>query len=102
MKIRSLLKILEPLLDSSRSKQRQEMKSIRAVLRKLRAKERGLQERRLAAGEGADRADLSDQLDVVHAQRTKGVARLREIRADLRREGPSQHSATEVRPFSTE
>jgi hypothetical protein len=102
MKIRRLLRILGPLLDPDRVRQRQEMRSIRAVLKKLRAKERNLQTRRLAAGEDMERQDLADKLDVVRAQRVKGVARLQELRAGLREKGPAQHTPTEVRPFSTE
>jgi DNA-directed RNA polymerase sigma subunit (sigma70/sigma32) len=102
MKIRDLLKILGPVLDPDGVKRRQEMKTIRAVLKKLKAKERDLLERRLAAGDGADREDLSDKLDVVRAQRVKGVVRLQELRAGLREKSPSQHPSRDIRRFRIE
>jgi hypothetical protein len=101
MKIQRWVKELRAWFDAGRVRRRQEMKSILGVLKKLRAKERSLREKWAATGDADKRGELSGKLDVLRAQRLKGVARLQEIRADLREQGRPQRTRTEVAPRST-
>lgn len=90
MKLRRLVKMLAAMLDAGRIRQRREIRSVRGVLSMLRAKERTLQQRQAAAGNGEERDEISGKLDVLHAQRLKGVTRLQEIRSGLRAPGRSR------------
>lgn len=83
MKTATLLERLSRFLDSEGAEQRAEIESIRKVLKKLKTKEEHLREVLEDESDPELRADLQTRLDVVHAQRTKGVARVRELRAEI-------------------
>lgn len=83
MKTRKLLARLADFLDADRSAQRDEIKSIRKVLKKLKEKERNLREKFDRETDPDQCAAIADKLDVVHAQRKKGLERVRAIRKGM-------------------
>lgn len=85
MKTRKLLAKLAHFMDKDRNVQSEELATIREVLKKLKVKEHKLREKLEADPEEEVRKQLEGKLDVVHAQRIKGLERLKEIR-DSRRE----------------
>lgn len=92
MKTKNLLAKLANFMDKDRNVESEELATIREVLKKLKTKEHKLREK-LEANPGDEaRAELQGKLDVVHAQRVKGLERVKEIR-DSHRE-PSTPNAT--------
>jgi predicted nucleic acid-binding Zn-ribbon protein len=85
MKTKKLLEKLANFMNKDRAAQSEELVCIRAVLKKLKTKERRLREKLDAASDEDERRELEGKLQVVHAQRQKGLERVREIR-DSRRE----------------
>lgn len=85
MKTRKLLEKLAHFMDTDRNVQTEELATIREVLKKLKKKEHKLREKLEANPGEEERAELQGKLDVVHAQRIKGLERVKEIR-DSRRE----------------
>jgi hypothetical protein len=85
MKTKTLLEKLANFLNKDRAAQREELEHIREVLKKLKKKEQKLREKLDADPNDEERAEIMGKLDVVHAQRIKGVERVKEIR-DSRRE----------------
>lgn len=81
MKTHKLLRKLSRFLHAKKSARRHEIKKIREVLGQLKEKEQQLQEKLSAATEMDERNDLEEKLKVVHAQRLKGVERMRELRS---------------------
>jgi hypothetical protein len=84
MKTHKLLKKLAHFLSQDRSAQRQELKSIREILKKLKLKECHLRDKLELAADADERKEIEGKLEVVHAQRLKGLARVKEIREDQR------------------
>ena len=80
MKTKSLLARLRAFLDAEGAQQRQEIASIREVLKGLRKKQRKLQAKLAQDPEREDRAEIQAKLDVIYAQRRKGVKRVRALR----------------------
>lgn len=81
MKAKKLLARLNAFMDADLRTQQEEMKSIRKVLKELKEKERKLQ-KKIEKPEAAEaREALQLQLDVIYAQRRKGLDRVREIKA---------------------
>lgn len=80
MKTRKLLKKLAHFMERDRPTQSEELAKIREVLEKLKAKEHHLREKREATSDDDERGEVEDKLKVVHAQRIKGLERVREIR----------------------
>jgi hypothetical protein len=84
MKTKTLLGKLADFMNKDRAAQREELEHIREVLKKLKKKEQKLREKLEASADDEDRREIEGKLEVVHAQRTKGVERVKEIR-DSRR-----------------
>jgi hypothetical protein len=84
MKTKTLLGKLADFMNKDRVAQREELEHIREVLKKLKKKEQKLREKLEASADEEDRREIEGKLEVVHAQRTKGVERVKEIR-DSRR-----------------
>jgi CHAD domain-containing protein len=82
MKTRTLLEKLGHFLGEDKASQRQEMKSIREVLKKLKDKEKHLREELDKDLDSDERHEIQTKLDVVHAQRLKGLDRVKELRAE--------------------
>lgn len=82
MKTRTLLEKLGHFLGADKASQREEIKSIREVLKKLKVKEKRLREELEKDLAPNERREMQAKLDVVHAQRLKGLDRVKELRAD--------------------
>ena len=82
MKTRTLLEKLGHFLGEDKASQHQEMKSIREVLKKLKDKEKHLREELDKDLDSDERHEIQTKLDVVHAQRLKGLDRVKELRAE--------------------
>jgi len=85
MKTKKLLAKLADFMNKDRVAQREELERIRELLKKLKKKEQQLREKLEADPDEEECRELMGKLDVVHAQRIKGVERVKEIR-DSRRE----------------
>lgn len=94
MKTKKLLETLANFMNKDRATQSEELLCIRAVLKKLKTKERRLREKLEAAPDEDERREVEGKLQVVHAQRQKGLERVREIR-DSRREASAPDKAPE-------
>lgn len=97
MKTRKLLEKLAHFMDKDRNAQTEELATIREVLKKLKKKEHKLREKLEANPGEEERAELQGKLDVVHAQRIKGLERVKEIR-DSRRETRRPIATAEAKP----
>lgn len=94
MKTKKLLAKLADFMNKDRVAQREELAHIREVLKKLKKKEQQLHEKLDENPGDEERRELMGKLEVVHAQRVKGVERVKEIR-DSRRES-STDKAPEI------
>lgn len=80
MKLKKLLEKVERFLSADRDTQAAERRSVRELLQKLKDKERSLRKQLDEAGDSEARDSLKTRLAVVHAQRKKGVDRIRALR----------------------
>ena len=81
MKLKNQLKKLQELLDSEtreRSIYRQDMKTL---LRKMKLKENNMSEKAKTESDEATRELLMKKIDMLHAQRRKGIQALRKMNA---------------------
>ena len=90
MKTRRLLEKLGHFLGQDKASQRQEMKSIREVLKKLKDKEKHLREELEKDLDHDERHEIQTKLHVVHAQRLKGLDRVKELRAEQSGKGQAK------------
>lgn len=89
MKRKKLLKRLADFLDRSARKQRRRQAELEELLEKLGEKEADM-EHKLSREKNADRRkQLSKQLQVVKAQRAKGIETLRDLEAEETQESTS-------------
>jgi predicted nucleic acid-binding Zn-ribbon protein len=84
MNTKTILQALGNFLNADKAAQLEELESIRRILRQLRAKERKLREDLAAESDPEEREGLSAELEVVHAQRVKGMERVAELRGERR------------------
>lgn len=82
MKSKKLLARLSDFLGADETTQRRESNAIKKVLKALKNKERKLQKRLAETSDKGERAALQTKLDVIYAQRLKGVERIRTIQGD--------------------
>lgn len=78
MKTRKLLDKLMAYLDGDARKRKKERDEIKAVLKKLKRREKKLKNQLGDLKDDAERAALQKEIDIVHAQRKKGVRLLKE------------------------
>lgn len=78
MKTRKLLDKLMAYLDGDARKRKKERDEIKAVLKKLKRREKKLKSQLGDLKDDAERAALQKEIDIVHAQRKKGVRLLKE------------------------
>jgi predicted nucleic acid-binding Zn-ribbon protein len=78
MKTRKLLDKLMAYLDSDARKRKKERDEIKAVLKKLKRREKKLKNQLDDLKDDGERAALQKEIDIVHAQRKKGVRLLKE------------------------
>jgi predicted nucleic acid-binding Zn-ribbon protein len=84
MNTKTILQALGDFLNADKAAQLEELESIRRILRQLRAKERKLREDLAAESDPEEREELSAELEVVRAQRVKGMERVAELRGERR------------------
>ncbi len=77
MKTRKLLDKLMSYLDGDARKRKQEREEIKAVLKKLKRREKKLKNQLDDLKDEEKRAALQKEIDIVHAQRKKGVRLLK-------------------------
>jgi len=82
MKTKNLLSRLTRFLDADTKTQQKEIKSIRELLKKLKQKERDLKEKLDKRPDREDADDIRIKLDVIYAQRLKGLDRVRQIKEE--------------------
>ena len=80
MKIKKLMKTAESFLDSDERDRKEKKKYLKEVLRKLSKYEKKVQARLDEVLPEEERARLDKRLALVHAQRTKGLGLLNELR----------------------
>ena len=80
MKAKKLLERLGEFLSAEKRAQHEQSESIQKVLKKLKKKERNLKEKLDAETDTEHRHKLAAQLEIIFAQRKKGVKLLRELR----------------------
>jgi len=80
MKTKKLLSKMADFLSSDRRAQQEHVGSIKAVLKKLKKKERDLRDKLEGERDPEKRAEIDAKLRVIYAQRTKGVAILKGLR----------------------
>lgn len=81
MKTPKLIKKAEQLLNGDSEKRREKKKSIKELLSKLKKKEHDLKEKLKTETDQKAAEVLTENLGVLFAQRKKGVAVLKEIKA---------------------
>lgn len=91
MKAKKLLERVKQFLDSDRQTQLDKIKSIRKVLKELKQKERDLREDLDKEKDPSAIENLQLKLDVIYAQRKKGLDRVQELKEGLK---PKQESVS--------
>lgn len=85
MKVKKLLARLSQFLDADSKTQQEEIKSTRKVLKMLKTKEHDLREKLAIklAQDPEEAESLQLKLDVIYAQRRKGVERIKALKQAL-------------------
>lgn len=84
MKAKKLLERVKQFLDADRHTQLDKIKSIRKVLKELKEKERSVREQLDNEKDSVAKEALQLRLDVIYAQRKKGVDRVQELKEGLK------------------
>ncbi|WP_151704549.1 hypothetical protein [Nitrincola alkalilacustris] len=84
MKTKNLLSRLTRFLDADTKTQQKEIKSIRELLKKLKQKERDLKEKLDKRPDREDADDIRIKLDVIYAQRLKGLDRVKQLKEECK------------------
>lgn len=79
MKLKKFFKKAERLFNADEVKRQERIKNIKKLLKKLRKHEKTLAEKLKKPHDDATTAKLENKLALVHAQRSKGVALLKEL-----------------------
>ena len=82
MKIQKLLNKLKDILDADRQAQLEKYKSLKKVLKSLRAEKKGLEKRLADTKNEEQRQELSSRLKVISMQRKKGIRLLKELKEE--------------------
>lgn len=85
MKLKKLLEKVERFLSADDDTQAAERKSVRELLRKLKDKERDLREELDQTTQTEERESLLTRVQVVRAQRKKGLERIKTLKPKTRR-----------------
>ena len=85
MKIQKLLNKLKDILNADRQAQLEKYKSLKNVLKSLRAEKEGLEERLSDTTDEEQRQELSSRLKVISMQRKKGIRLLKELKEERKR-----------------
>ena len=74
--------MVQELLDADKKKQRDQIKCLKELLEKLKKKQRTLKTKLEQERDDATRKRLRKNLDIIFAQRKKGVATLKSLNKD--------------------
>jgi hypothetical protein len=85
MKIQKLLDKLKDILSADRQVQLERYKSLKKVLKSLRAEKKGLEKDLSATDDREEQQEISSRLKVISMQRRKGLKLLRELKEERRR-----------------
>ena len=85
MKLKKALRKLSQYLDADQREQLAQYDSIKKVLKKLKSKRNQLREKIELIEDDEERQQIQNKLDIVNAQRKKGVKLLKELKL-IRRE----------------
>lgn len=89
MKLKKLIERVSEFLDADTKTQMDEIKSLRRILKELKHKERQLAAKlQKLPDQDEEREELQIKLDVIYAQRKKGLERAKEIKAKLQEKKP--------------
>jgi len=77
---KKLLKKLQDFFDADQREKERHVDDIKRILKKLKEKERKLQKDFKACGANGQNEELKQELDIVYAQRMKGVRIVKEIK----------------------
>ncbi|MBE0469690.1 MAG: hypothetical protein IBX55_09325 [Methyloprofundus sp.] len=80
MSKKKLLKKLQDFFDADQRQKERHVDDIKRILKKLKEKERKLQKELELCGTGEQCVALQQELDIVYAQRMKGVKIVKEIK----------------------
>lgn len=86
MKTKTLLGLLSNLLNSDDKDAKKEIKDLRNLLAELKQKQIKYKQQRIFATDSIEKEELNLKLDVINAQRHKGVEKLLSLRQQLRNE----------------
>jgi hypothetical protein len=85
MRIQKLLDKLKDILRADRKAQLKKYKSLKKVLKSLRAEKKGLEKDRSATDDAERQQEISARLKVISMQRKKGLKLLKELKEERRR-----------------
>lgn len=80
MKFGKIVAVLSSLLAVPVTRQRNELQILRGVMKELRVKERHLRDKHSSAMTDDEREEFTGKLEVLRAQRIKGLARIKALR----------------------
>ena len=84
MKTPDLIRKVQELLDADKKKQRDQIKCLKELLDKLKKKQRALKTKLESERDDKTRKRLRKDLDVIFAQRRKGIATLKTLKKSKR------------------
>lgn len=79
MKLNKLIKELQEFLDADFRKRQKHRDDMKQLLRKIKAKEKKLAARALTEFDEVELERLHKEIDMVHAQRKKGITALKDL-----------------------
>ena len=82
MKNQKMLSKLKDILNADRQAQLEKYKSLKKVLKALRAEKKGLEQRLSDTTDEEQRQELSSRLKVISMQRKKGIRLLKELKEE--------------------
>ena len=85
MKIQKLLDKLKDILSADRQVQLEKYKSLKKVLKSLRAEKKGLEKDLSATDDSEKQQEISSRLKLISMQRKKGLKLLRELKDERKR-----------------
>jgi hypothetical protein len=80
MKTLKLLQKVEEILDAKKSKQREQKKSLKEVLGKLKKRKHKLEDKLKTAGKASEKDRIRKDLAVIRVQRHKGLKTLKNLK----------------------
>jgi hypothetical protein len=85
MKIQKLLDRLKDILNADRQAQLEEYKSLKKILKSLRAEKKGWEKKLSHTADEEKRREISSRLKVIAMQRKKGLKVLKELKEERKR-----------------